>query len=268
MEDTTQPRWKAAQMPYPRDADYEGAKSGLFDPSTDAEKLIGTPNAGSAFIYLFRRFGYPKFGWDRYKQLVKYLITTPMEGVLLIVEPDVTGGGTFGYVLQEDISEACVEEDNKPWKDRYERFEAWAIKEHGIETMHIYLEPDQDKLKRVWQTWAADKDDGDFDDEKAIRKAFYDDQAKITEDLLAVYYHEIDPRPTIIPLEDRPDGSIMKQCHTALCAAIMDLQRPVYVRDVMLNISGFVGWNATTNDDDAVKYAPGSGSGVGDRLEE
>ena len=265
MEDTKQ-RWQAEQMPYPRDADYVGAKGGLFDMSDDAEKLIGTPNAGDTFIYLFRRFGYPKFGWDGFKHLIQYHITTPMAGVALTVEPDVPGGGTFGYMLREDISEACDDEDNKPWKDRYERFEAWAIKEHGIETMHIYFEPDQDKLKRVWQTWAADKDDADFADVKAARTAFYEDQANITNELSEEYL-EIEPHPEIIPLEDRTDGSIMKQCHTALCAAIMDLLRPVYVRDVMINISGFVGWNATTNDDDAVKYAPGSGSGVGDRLE-
>ena len=263
-----QTRWQAEQMPYPRDTDYHGAKGGLFDLSEDAEKLIGTPNAGSAFIYLFRRFGYPCFGWDGRKQLVQYIITTPMDGVGLTVEPDVTGGGTFGYLLRADTDQACNDEYDKPWKDRYERFEAWAIETKGIETMHIYLEPDQDKLKRVWQTWAADKDDGDFADVKAARTAFYEEQAKITTDLLDVYYQEIEPHPEIIPLEDRIDESIMKQVHTALCAAIMDLQRPVYVRDVMLNISGFVGWNATTNDDDAVKYAPGSGSGVGDRLEE
>jgi len=170
-------------MPYPRDADYVGAKGGLFDLSEDAKKLMGgNPSACSAFIYLFRRFGYPKFGWDGLKHLIQYQISTPMEGVALIVEPAVAGGGTFGYMLREDIDQACMDEDHKPWKDR-------------------------------------------------------------------------------------PDDSIMKQVHTALCAAITDLLRPVYVRDVMLNISGFVGWNATTNDDDAIKYAPGSGCGVGDRLE-
>jgi len=268
MEDTKQTRWQAEQMPYPLDADYIGAKGGFFDPSEDAENLIGTPNAGDTFIYLFRRFGYPKFGWDDYKQLTQYLITTPMPGVSLIVEPDVTGGGTFGYMLREDIDQACEAEDHKPWKDRYERFEAWAIKEHGIETMHIYLEPDQDKLKRVFETWAADKDDADFKDDEEIRKAFYEDQAKITNDLLELYM-EIEPHPEIIPLEDRPDDSIMKQAHTALCAAITDLLRPVHVRDVMINIMGRVVWDEVLNQDkDSVKCAHGSGCGVGDKLED
>ena len=266
MEDTTQPRWKAAQMPYPPDADYEGAKSGLFDPSTDAEKLIGTPNAGDTFIYLFRRFGYPRFGWDGLKHLIQYQITTPMEGVLLIVEPAAAGGGTFGYMLREDINQACVEEERKPYEDWTERFEAWAMKEHGIEIIRMF-DPDNDKLNRMWQVWGADKQDRDFASESDAYNAFFADQEAIRVKCVKAY-SEIVPFPKPLPLEDRIDESIMKQVHTALCAAIMDLQRPVYVRDVMLNISGFVGWNATTNDDDAVKYAPGSGSGVGDRLEE
>jgi len=261
----TDKNWKAEQMPYPRDADYIGAKGGIFDLSTDAEKLIGTPNAGDTFMYLFRRFSYPRFGWDGYKKLVQYCITTPMAGVVLMVEPDVTGSGTFGYMLRKDIDQACRDEDHNPWKDRYERFEAWAITK-GIETIHIYYEPDQDKLKRVFKTWAADKADEDWQDDKEVLKEFYGDQAKITNDLQELYL-EIEPHPKIIPLKDRPDESVMKQCHTALCDAITDMLRPVHVRDVMINILGFVSWNATTDDADAVKYAPDSGCGVGDELD-
>ena len=261
-------QYQAEQMPYPHDADYVGAKGGFFDLDEDAEKLMnGNPPAGHVFMYLFRRFGYPRFGWDGRKQLIQYHITTPMDGVGMTVEPDVTGGGTFGYTLRKDIDQACEDEDNKPWKDRYERFEAWAIETKGIETMHIYYEPDHDKLKRVFETWAADKDDADFKDDEEIRKAFYADQAKITDDMLGLYYHEIEPHPKIIPLADRPGGSIIKQVHAASCAAIMDLLRPVYVRDVALNIAGFVGWSEWMKEDDIVKYAPYSGCGVGDKLE-
>ena len=264
---TQQQKWQAEQLLYPKDADYIGAKGGFFDPSEDAEKLIGNLSAGDTFIYLFRRFGYPRFGWDGYKKLVQYCILTPMAGVVLIVEPDVPGGGTFGYMLREDIDKACDDEDHKPWKDRYERFEAWAIETKGIETMHIYLEPDQDKLKRIFETWAADKDDADFKDDEEIRKAFYEDPANITNELSEEYL-EIEPHPEIIPLADRPDDSIMKQCHTAICVAITDLLRPVHVRDVMLNIKGVVAWDEVLNQDkDSVKCAYGSGCGVGDELD-
>ena len=33
-------KWKADQLPYPKDADYIGAKGGFFDPSEDAEIII------------------------------------------------------------------------------------------------------------------------------------------------------------------------------------------------------------------------------------
>ena len=257
--------WQAEQLPYPRDGDYYGAKMGLFDLSEDTEKIVGKLNAGNTFMYLFRRFGYPFFGWDGYKKLVQYAITTPMPGVILTVEPNVTGGGTFGYMLREGIDKACEAEERKPWQDQYKRFEAWAIETKGIETIHQFYEPDKDKLNRVWRTWAAANKANDFKSHKEAEKVFYDQQAKITQDLLDEYL-KIEPHPTIAPLEDRADNSIMKQCHVALCAAIRDLLRPVYVRDVMINICGEV--RDAENDDNAVDCAAGSICGVGDKLDE
>lgn len=42
---------------------------------------------GHLFAYLFRRFGYPNFGWDDYKELAKYVLTTPHPGLVLSVVP-------------------------------------------------------------------------------------------------------------------------------------------------------------------------------------
>jgi len=264
VEDIKQ-RWQAEQIPYPLDADYEGAKSGLFDPSEYAEKLIGKPTAGDTLLYLFRRFGCPKFGWDGLKHLIQYQITTPMAGVILVVEPAVAGGGTFGYMLREDIDQACEDEERKPHEDRQKRFEAWAMKEHGIEIIRIF-DQDNNKLNRMWQVWGADKQDIDFEDQHAMHRAFFNDQEVIRVKYTQIY-GEIAPYPAPTPLADRPDDSIMKQCHTALCAAIMDLLRPVAVRGVLLNILGFVGWNKLMTEVDIIEYAPCSGCGVGDELE-
>ncbi len=96
---------------------------------------------------------------------------------------------------------------------------------------------------------------------------FYDQQAKITQDLLDEYL-KIEPHPTIAPLEDRADNSIMKQCHVALCAAIKDLLRPVYVRDVLINVTGDVSWEEPDEHViRAVDCAVGTGCGVGDKLD-
>jgi hypothetical protein len=187
MSDQPPARWQAEQLPYPRDADYEGAMVGLFDLHNDAEEIIGTLNAGDTFMYLFRRFGYPRFGWDGYKELVQYHITTPMAGVVLTIRPNVTGSYTFGYMLRDDVHQQCEKE-----------------------------------------------------------AAF----------------------PEVLPPKDRPADSIMQQCHTALCAAIRDMLRPVGVRDVLIAICGKVDWDEPDEHIlGAVKYAAGAGCGVGNELD-
>ena len=98
------------------DGEYSGAMDGLFSP--DRYSKIKNLDAGSVFLYMFRRFGYPGFGWDGQKTLVKWILTTDMDGVLLEVQPNVTGAGTFGYLLRGDIDLACMEEKNKDRIDK------------------------------------------------------------------------------------------------------------------------------------------------------
>jgi len=256
--------WQAEQLPYPMDADYIGESVHILELEAAAGNIVGELNAGNTFIYLFRRFGYPRFGWDGMKQLALYRISTPMAGVGLNGAPYVTGAFTIAYMLRDDISRQYEDEYRKPYQDRYKRFEEWAIEQRGIETIHIYYEPDQDKLNRVWRTWVAANKDTDFESQSDAEHIFYNEQAVITT-ALSDEYAKIEPRVKRTSLEGIPD-SIMKQCHVALCAAIRDLLRPVYVRDVMINVCGFVRWDETQGDDNAVDYAIGSGCGVGDKL--
>lgn len=255
--------YKAEQLPYPLDADYRGESQHIFELEAAAKKIVGDLDAGNSFMYLFRRFGYPRFGWDGMKQLVVYRITTPMPGLVLLVEPNLTGAFTFEYGLRDDLAQQYEDEDSKPWQDRYKRFEAWALETRGIETIHTCHEPDQDKLNRVWRKWTAANVANEFKSRNEAEQTFYREQAKITQDLLDEYDRlNIDAYQKRIPLEDRPDDSITKRVHVALCAAITDLLRPVYVRDVLINICGRV--PDVENDDNAVKYAEGSGCGVGE----
>lgn len=253
-------RWQAEQLTA-FDADYHGAMGGIFNLGDDAKRIVGEPTPGDTFIYLFRRFGYPRFGWDGHKELVSYRITTPMAGVLLTVRPNVTGGGIFGYMLREDIDRACEDEERKPYENWFRRCEAWAWEKHDIEIVRVF-EQDNAKLKRVFDKWGANKEDSDFKDQDDVNRTFYDDQATIQIECQD-RYTKIEQRPRLIQPEDREDNSIMKQCYTALCDTIRDLLRPVYVRDVMINVCGEVHWDATTNqDEDAVKYAAMAGCGA------
>lgn len=259
-------KWQAEQLPYPRDANYEGAMAGLFDLKAAAEAIIGKLSAGDTFMYLFRRFGYPRFGWDGYKKLVRYNITTPMAGVILIAEPNVTGASTFGYMLRYDINQQCEKEEQKPYEGWKEQFEAWALKEHDIEIIRLF-EQDNDKLNRMWQKWGADKEDSDFTSEKDAHNAFFTYQEAIRVKYVDMY-KEIATFPETTPIEDRSDDSIMKQCHIALCDAIRDLLRPVYVRDVLIDITGKLSWEEPDEHVmSAVDYALESGCGIGNELD-
>ena len=246
------------------DGNYTGAMAGIFDLEEPVEQILGTLDPGKVFLYLFRRFGYPQFGWDGKKTLVKYYLSTPMDGVILEVRPDVTGAGTFGYMLRENLDQLCVDEEASPFREWQARREAWVLQEHGIEIINIF-EQDTVKIKRVWDKWAADKEDSDFENQAAVDEAFLYDQETIRvkcENL----YEEIDPFPKQILIQDRDDSSIIKQCHTALCDAIRDLERPVYVRDVLFNITGELP-KLNEEPDNIIQYSHMAGVGVGDRLE-
>lgn len=244
---------------------YTGAISGIFDLTEPAEQILGRLDPGQVFIYLFRRFGYPRFGWDDVKELVTYHLTTPVDGVVLTVRPNVTRSGTFGYMLREDLDHSCEDEYMAPSIEWYRQCEAWALKEHGIEILRIF-EQDTDKIQRVWDKWASDKEDKDFDDQAAVNKAFLEDQATIR-DKYTRQYKDIEPFPQRISIQDRDDNSIMKQCYTALCDTIRDLERPVYVKDVLIDITGEL-TPSEKLDGFVVDYSNMAGIGVGDKLDD
>ena len=243
---------------------YTGAIGGFFDLEKPAETIVGKLNPGEVFAYLFRRFGYPRHGWDNQKSLVVYYLNTPMEGVILSVHPDITGAGTFGYVLRNDIDILCNAEQYKPFTDWDNNYEAWVLETHGIEIIKI-LEQDDAKLKRVWEIWGADKNDEDFKDMKDAHTQFFKDQEEIRTKYIKLY-KEINPIPAPIKPQDEDDTTTLKQCYLALCATIEDLKRPVFVRDVLINITGHVR-SKSFNEADVLQISDQAGFGTGDSLD-
>ena len=243
---------------------YTGAMGGFFDLDIPAETILGELNAGEVFSYLFRRFGYPRHGWDDQKSLVVYYLNTPMEGVILSVHPDITGAGTFGYVLREDIDRLCTEEQFKPFTDWNDKCEAWTLETHGIEIIKI-MEQDNEKLERVWKKWGADKNDVDFKDIEDAHKHFFDDQESIRNKYINLY-KGIEPFPATVAPQDQDKNTTLKQGYQALCATIEDLKRPVFVRDVLINITGHVR-SCDFKEEDPVLISDQAGIGTGTRLD-
>lgn len=66
--------------------DTEESPASLSDPIIT--KVCGEEiDYGRLFAYCFRRFGYPNVGWDDYKELVGYYLTTPHPDMVLNISP-------------------------------------------------------------------------------------------------------------------------------------------------------------------------------------
>lgn len=248
--------------------DYEGGMGGIFWLDKDAKEILdGEINYGEAFAYLFRRFGYPRFGWDDYKTLVQYYLSTPMDGVVLMVKPNAFDVCPFGYLLRKDLDRECFEEESKPITEWFERLYTWVKKEHDEEFCDV-LGGDEERIQKTWINWLSfrypnitKKDDVT----EEMQSEFLNIQWKLREKYMKLY-EEIETAPKRDDeIKDLPDTSIRKRCHKALCTAIEDLLTPVNVRDVLINIKG----RADDSEwDDCAEYSKMAGYGVGDKMDD
>jgi hypothetical protein len=80
----------------------------LLDEQDGYDPVIGSipqANYGELFAYLFRRFGYPIHGWDSYKDLVKYILTTPRQDMWLRIIPYPGSNDlTFSFMVMASTS--------------------------------------------------------------------------------------------------------------------------------------------------------------------
>lgn len=84
---------------------YKGARSDENIRTGDiAETVFKSWDYGHAFAYLWRRFGPPHDGWDGYKELAGYWLTTGTKGVLLYVSPKTSASVSFGYAVTKQLS--------------------------------------------------------------------------------------------------------------------------------------------------------------------
>lgn len=123
----------------------------VFGPRTVARRvfsedeglpLVVSNKTGAQFAYLFRRFGYPISGWDDYKSLVSYYLTTPDPDIILWCNPSSRISTSFGYgkspVLAEkaERTERSMRGGDWPKHLIYRRFE-----EALAAAMHELLRP-------------------------------------------------------------------------------------------------------------------------------
>ncbi len=82
-----------------------------------SERVFASWDYGSAFAYLWRRFGPPFEGSDPHKDLVSYFLTTDMKGVLLYVRPCVSASTSFGYsATRQRRRKLFIEDTHALWR--------------------------------------------------------------------------------------------------------------------------------------------------------
>lgn len=229
-----------------------GATGGLLYPSKIAENYCGMKelNIGDIMVYGFRRFGYPVNGWDDYKQLCMWVIRTPMEGVFLSLTP--TNVSPFGFILKHPLSQQLLEEQSLPIIEWGRRCRQWANETYDIVLVDQFRfagfctdeEAEMEYFKWLGKQGLAHTDER----AKQFLKEKSDECAHICKK-----YEKIEPLPNKhLPFElieaqktpfweSLPKDSLEHKINEAIYRTILDMKRPVSIRDWQINIEGECG---------------------------
>lgn len=289
--------WMAEQI----DNDYchklTGAGSGTIDPSGIAKYYADMKDLSHSDImaYCFRRFGYPIYGWDSYKKLCHWFIKTPMQDVFLSVSA--TRVSPFGFMLRSGIYNQLVREPRREMAAWGDRCFDWAKKKYGVTLIgyaHWSGSAKFEDVEKAFTEWITERypDDPDLNEksEKEISKIgdlfwkvkgeeceYFERMYKInhpspvrrSEDSYLDYYDR--KVPEIPYWRNLHKDSLERNIMEALWRTIVDLKRPVSIRDWEINIEGicdpgeYSKWNEGTDEveyDYTVPSADTSGYGV------
>lgn len=205
---------------------------------------------GSLFAYLFRRFGYPNWGSDPYKELASYLLTTAHPDMLLRITPYAGGDPSisFSFVVTHDAHKACRNWTSRK-RDAHEMaFYDWAEKNDRVhsaaEAAANSVAPQGWPIPRELTGWQRVV--------PALRilgyKARRPHSSPEIEKLL-IWLHKADadyeaehPRPDIewrsASISEWDEADPLKPFALAMTQTLEDLQKAVWIRDCPINIMG------------------------------
>ena len=229
----------------------DGVSMCLSDPII--KSVIGDEiDYGKLFAYLFRRFGYPNRGWDNYKQMVSYYLTTPHPGMLLGITPYVgdTSAISMQFLVEAQTScaiEAYGQRHRSAWEVCcLDWAEAQGLPDWMQDWVHTYNTEFREAFPKVamatnWRQsvgfyYALGKEGTKL---YKLTKRVVQFREKLREDFSKVepypaYYY----RPS--NLAECNDDDPLKPFITAAIAALKDLLTPVGIRDQAINVFGKV----------------------------
>ncbi|HEJ2342337.1 TPA: hypothetical protein ACWLUJ_006141 [Pseudomonas aeruginosa] len=228
-----------------------------------------TMDYGSLFAYLFRRFGYPNAGWDDYKELTKYILSTPNPDMFLQVVP-YTGNTTwitFRFFVTEELAQAVRAHDDHERTEWERRAFAWRERQGLPEWMPDWIKMVNEEVYPAWGITNAEVTSW----REAIRSAlplgadedespYYDLSNKAYQFHLALIedYRRIEARPPRLmrsaDISTWAQTDPLRPLAEAAIIALQDLLRPVRVRDIAINALGATEFNRRV-----LKEAPVSG---------
>lgn len=246
--------------------DCHMATAGVMFPSEIAQRFGGFArySVGAIMAYGFRRFGYPVNGWDSGKEVCRWIVTTPMDGVFVTISP--TSVAPFGYAVAAGLYRDLVREQTAPYRAWGQQCRAWAKATYGLTMVNSMAwgghctEDELEAASEAWLRATYPEAEGAESVEQIAERAgvsvheithrFWADQQK-EYDRIASEFTRLCPYPdmsdslaliettTVTPFYDVfPDGSLERQVNAALYRAILDMHRPVSVRDWELTFDG------------------------------
>lgn len=231
--------------------DAEGTRV-LSDPVI-SPMVSDSMEYGSLFAYLFRRFGYPNCGWDNYKELAKYVLTTPHPELLMDVTPYAGGATciTFKFFVPRETVAAVESYDERAFRAWEQRAFSWRKQQGLPDWMEGWIRLVNETLRPSWastgpnvNSWSdslryATSPGAPGNDQHEIR-------TRATEFRQAIYveYRKIEPEPVRVrrgeDWKQWESDDPLKPLAEAAQIALSSLRRPVRVRDIAINALGEV----------------------------
>ena len=195
---------------------------------------------GAATAYLFRRFGYPERGWDPYKELISWTLTTPDPEIRLRITPYVGDDLSIAIrpLLSVERKRALDLWEGAPraaWEHRFESHLAgmprrsWFSEVEGISAR--FGLPDRPLMRGLL---ILSERRGELPPEI--------DAARTEARLIRSGFEATDPFPGLRLRPDRPEAfepyDPLRTIASALTATARDLMRGVRVRDQAISLFG------------------------------
>ena len=234
----SEPTWQAEQVARCKGKWAGASADGLMSGHALAVSALGKRAAGRdsglrAFAYCWRRFGPPWHGSDPHKDLCSYCLTTPNPGVMLRVYPS---GSPIAYGVGYMARRHFTTDHEEPLLCWHEKHEKW---------------------------WLAQDPERQAMEPEARAEAYFEDM--VDRDVHASAVAAIGQCPRLpLPRSWRRLRGPIHEVNAALFAALRDLLRPVWVRDVPINILGRVS-DGQARELPGIEPSPYAGYGVSRR---